>query len=372
MHSEHQPSTVGWIIGIIKSLLMVTIALAGLALFLAWMSGSFDHKTEPGVVPLERPEATGREIVTGEKSVNQETITAVGTVQPRRKTEVASQLLATIREIKYRPGDRVKQGEVLVILDDRELTAQQREASASLASAEADLSTRKSDYERVKALRERGSASAEELNRVEGAYRITEAQVNRAKEMINRIEVQQTYTRITATTDGIVSDRMAEPGDLATPGKPLLSVYDPNDLELQVNVPESLAAGIKIGQKLEIRIDANNWSSSAVIREIVPFAQQASRSVLVKLGLTPSPSIAVLPGMFGRAAVPIGQVERVWLPRKTILTRGQLDLVEVVGADNRLVRRFVRLGRTVNDQVEVLSGLAPGERVAVPAENQQH
>ena len=185
--------------------------------------------------------------------------------------------------------------------------------------------------------------------------------------IISRIEVQITYTKIAASTDGLVSDRFAEPGDLAAPGKPLLAVYDPNDLELQVNVPESLAAGIVVGQKLGIRIDANNLAATALVREIVPQAQQASRSVLVKLALPQASSNPILPGMYGRAAIPVGRVERVWLPQSAVLQIGQLDLVEVAGADGTLSRRFVRVGRVADDKVEILSGLSPGEQVALPA-----
>ena len=272
-----------------------------------------------------------------------------------------------VREIKQRPGDRVKAGDVLVTLDDRELVAQQREAVASLAATEADLVTKRSDYERIKALRNKSAVSAEEASRVEGAFRVSETQVKRAKETISRIEVMITYTKITASTDGLVADRFAEPGDLATPGKPLLAVYDPNDLELQANVPESLATGIVVGQKLGIRIDANNLAITALVREIVPQAQQASRSVLVKLALPQSLSNPILPGMYGRAAIPIGQVERVWLPQPAVLHIGQLDLVEVAGDDGTLTRRFVRVGRVADGKVEILSGLSPGEQVALPA-----
>jgi RND family efflux transporter MFP subunit len=355
------------VFGVVKTVMTVSLALAALVLFLAWMGGAFHEKVPPGIVTVERPKAAGRTLVTTERTTGMETVTAVGSVQPRRKTDVASQLLATVREIKPRPGDRVKAGDVLIVLDDRELVAQQREAAASLASAEADLATRKSEYERVKSLRGSGSVSAEELNRVEGAYRVTEAQVRRAKETIGRIEVQITYAKIAASTDGLVSDRFAEPGDLATPGKPLLTVYDPNDLELQVNVPESLAAGILVGQKLGIRIDANNLTLIALVREIVPQAQQASRSVLVKLALPQASSNPILPGMYGRAAIPVGRVERVWLPQSAVSHVGQLDLVEVAGADGTLSRRFVRVGRVSDDKVEVLSGVSPGERVALPA-----
>ena len=366
MSPDPRPRPLARVFGILKTLVTAAVALTALGLFLAWMGGAFHEKVQPGVAPVERPSAEGRVVVTSERTVGMETVTAVGSVQPRRKADVASLLLATIREIKVRPGDRVKAGDVIVVLDDRELTAQQREAAAALSATEADLNTRKSDYERVKSLRDSGTVSAEELNRVEGLFRVTEAQVRRAKETISRIEVQLTYTRISATSDGVVSDRFAEPGDLAAPGKPILTVYDPSDLELHVNVPESLAAGIGVGKSLGIRIDANNWTGSAVVREIVPLAQQVSRSVLMKLRLIVPSAMTLLPGMYGRATIPVGQAERVWLPQAAVQHRGQLDLVEVVTEDGNLVRRFVRLGRPVDDKVEILAGLTAGEKVALP------
>jgi len=368
MSIDHRPGLSSRVFGVLKTLVSVALALAGLALFLAWMGGAFHEKVPPGVALIERPTSAGRTLVAAERTVGQETVTAVGSVQPRRKTDVASQLLASIREIKPRPGDRVKAGDLLIVLDDRELVAQQREAVASLAATEADLVTRRSNYQRMKSLSGAGTVSAEEVNNVEGAFRVAETQVKRAKETISRIEVQITYTKIAAATDGLVSDRFAEPGDLATPGKPLLAVYDPNDLELQVNVPESLASGITVGQKLDIRIDANNLTTSAPVREIVPQAQQASRSVLVKLALPQFSYIPVLPGMYGRAAIPVGQAARVWLPKEAVLQRGQLDLVEVAGSDGTLSRRFVRVGRVSDGKVEILSGLSPGEQVALPNE----
>ncbi|MBX3400097.1 MAG: efflux RND transporter periplasmic adaptor subunit [Gemmataceae bacterium] len=365
MSTDSRPGPFARAIGIVKTVLTAGLALAALGLFLAWMGGAFHEKVPPGVAPVERPKVGTRTLVAAERTVGTESITAVGSVQPRRKTEIASQLLATIRELKPRSGDRVKAKDILVVLDDRELNAQQREATASLAAAEADLVTRRSNYERIKALK--GAVSAEEFNNVEGAFRVAETQVRRAKETIGRIEVQITYARIAATSDGIVADRFAEPGDLASPGKPLLTLYDPNDLELHVNVPESLASGLGIGKPLGIRIDANNWATTATVREIVPLAQQASRSVLVKLGLSVPSSVSVLPGMFGRAVIPVGEVERVWLPQAAVQRLGQLDLVDIAGTDGFLTRRFVRLGKTFDGKVEILSGLSGGERVALPS-----
>lgn len=334
---------------------------------MAWMGGVFREKVRPSELPVERPSASGRAIVTVERVRVEETVAAVGSVQPRKRTEVASQLLATILEVVPRPGDRVNPGDLLVTLDDRELLAQQREATASLAAAEADLVTRRAELERARRARATGAISEDELTRVEGAYKVAEAQVVRAKEVIGRLAVQLTYTKIVARGGGIVSERLVEPGDTATPGKPLLVIYDPADLELHANVPETLAPAVPVGTVLTVRIDAAGLTARGKVREVVPLAQQGSRSVLVKVELPAAPSgRPLLPGMFGRVDIPVGTTERLWLPKAAVRHIGQLDLVEVVGPDNTLTRRFVRLGGIAGDKVEILSGLVAGERVALP------
>jgi len=365
MTAEASPrSPAARVFGVLKTVVTVTVALAGLGLFLAWMGGAFHEKVHPGVEAVEKASAAGRTLVVAERTTEAETITAVGSVQPRKRTEVSSQLLASIREIKPRPGDAVKAGVPVITLDDRDLLAQQREASAALTVAEADFASRSRDYERIRNL---SAVSADEKSKAEGAYKVAEAQVRRAKEAIGRIDVLLTYTKIAAGTDGLVSDRYADPGDVAAPGKPLLSIYDPNDLELHANVPESLAAGIKLGQKLPVRVDANGLAVDATVREIVPQAQSASRSVVVKLALPVRSASPTLPGMFGRLVIPVGTAERIWLPTAALQQRGQLDLVEVEDGHGHLTRRFVRLGREANGKVEILSGVSAGERVALPA-----
>lgn len=356
------------------------LAVAGLGVFLAWMGGAFRDKVEPGEVPAPRTPSAGRTLVTVEKIRSYETIAVVGTVQPKKRTEVASQLLATVLEVRVRPGDRVNTNDLLVILDDRELLAQQREAAASLTAAEADLVTRRADYERIKKLRDTGSVSADEFSRVEGAFRVAEAMVTRAKEVIARLSVQLTYTKIQASSPGVVADRIVEPGDLATPGKTLLVIYDPTDLELHANIPESLAPIVPVGTELPVRIDAAGLTTRGTVREVVPQAQQASRSVLVKISLPSSVSAQrLLPGMFGRVEIPTGFTvrlwslelpfgisERLWVPREAVRQVGQLDLVEVAAADGTLSRRFVRIGQQDGEKIEILSGLSAGERVALP------
>lgn len=354
---------------LLRSVLSAGAALAVLGGFLAWMGGAFREKTLPGEVPVPKASATGRALAEVEARRVEELAPVVASVQPRRRTEVSAQLLARVLDVRARPGDSIGPDQELILLDNRELLAQQAEAQASVTVAEADLLLRRTDYTRATGEYQKGVIGAAEFARYEGAFKVAEAQVKRAKEAVSRLGVQLSYARITAAARGVVADRYTDPGDVAAPGKVLMVLYDPTELELHALVPESLAPDVRAGQRVRVLIEAAGVTDAAgTVREVVPQAQQASRSVLVKIALPPLPSgKPLLPGMFGRVGIPVGTVERLFVPRAAVAHVGQLDLVEVVGPDGTLNRRFVRLGADRGDGVEVLAGLRAGERVALPA-----
>jgi membrane fusion protein, multidrug efflux system len=355
---------------VVRSAGSVVLALAGLVLFLAWMGGAFREKVRPAEIQLPHASAAGRPTARVEKRQKADLSTAVGSVQPRRRTEVASQLLARILDVKARPGDLVEAKQELVLLDDRELIAQQAEALAAVTAAEADLIVRRADFNRAKTSRDKGVISLEEFARFEGALKVAEAQLKRAQQAVGRLDVQLTYTKIVANARGVVGDRFADPGDIATPGKPLMVLYDPAELELHANVPESLADRVKEGRLVTVRIEAAGLRDvTGTVREVVPRASGSvayTRLVKVTLGDAPSGK-QLLPGMFGRLTIPVDPVNRLYVPRAAVIRIGQLDLVEVVAEDGTLSRRFVRIGPEDGDSVEVLTGLSEGDVVALPA-----
>jgi RND family efflux transporter MFP subunit len=337
---------------------------AGLGLFLFWLGGAFGARVGPGEARSDRLAATGRNLALVKRSSVEETITAVGSVQPRRKADVASQIIAAVLEMKVQPGDKVKPGEVLIVLDDRELVAQQGEAAAAVAAAEVEVDQRQRDHGRILKLAP-GVASREERDHVAGALDLSKAVLKRSRQQLARIEVQLTYTKIKATLPGVVADRFADPGDLAAPGKPLLAVQDDRELELHACVPESQALKIAIGQKLPLRIDAADLSGVGTVREVVPLAHQSSRSVMAKVSFSSDGSATVYAGMFGRVILPVARTSRLLIPQAAVKQVGQLELVEVADARGILERRFVRTGRTFDGDVEVLSGLNDGERIVL-------
>jgi len=163
-----------------------------------------------------------------------------------------------------------------------------------------------------------------------------------------------------------VVDRFAEPGDTASPGGKLLSLYNPFSLRVEARVREQLVLSLEIGQPLEVEVPSLGKTYTAKIEEIVPAAEPGSRSFLVK-AILPSEN-SLLPGMYARMRVPAGDRERLLVPADRVAEVGQLDVVWVA-EDDKVVRRFVRLGRPAGDgMIEVTSGLVAGERVLPPAE----
>jgi RND family efflux transporter MFP subunit len=341
-------------------------AAAGvLALIVLWMAGAFVEKVEPGAV-----ETSGRvlpaggetaEIVAEEVAVIEE---AAGTVQAARRTLVSARILAVIAAIKVRAGDTVAEGDALVELDGRALQAQVEQARRALDAAQAAFARSRGDFERAERLHRQGVVSRSEFDQAESAFRIADAERARADQALQEAEVARSYATIVAPASGRVIDRLADPGDTAVPGKPLLSLYDPTALRIEVPLRESLVGRLRVGDPIEVRMGTSQESIVGTVDEIVPQAEAGSRTFLVKIGLPKRE--AIYTGMFGRAIIPSGTRERVAVPAGAVERVGQLAFVHVVGAGGRMARRLVTLGPPIPPgKIEVLSGLRPGERVRI-------
>lgn len=347
--------------------LVIAVSLALLIGIIGWMSGWFHPKIQP-----EEKERTRPQLVPGQPTIRArmlrtpQTVDVVGTIEPYRKALVASQLMATIQRVLVRAGETVEEGQLLVELDDRELQAQLRESEASIAASDADLALRKRELERYKTMVAGNAVTKEQFDTVRGAYEVAEAQQRRAKEQFQRVKTMLSHTRIHAGTTGLVTERFVDPGDLAAPGKPLLALHDPKQLEMHASVPEMLARWMRPKMELTLHIDSASLDLRGTLREIVPQVQAGSRSMLMKIQLPSDKTGALFAGMFGRVYLPIGYLERLVIPATAVREVGQLQLVEVVRPDKSLERRFVQTGRRFDAEVEILSGLSVGETVTLP------
>ena len=206
--------------------------------------------------------------------------------------------------------------------------------------------------------------SRAEFDQASRDLQVARAEQSRARDAISEAEVMLSYTTIIAPKGGRIVDRLAEPGDVARPGEPMLVLYDATSLRLEAPVMEHLAVTLRTGDTLRVYVDALRREVEATIDEIVPQADAPSRTFLVKASLPQSDDL--FEGMFGRLRIPSGQRRHLCLNMDAVVRIGQLEFVDVVMEDGIIERRLIKTGQlgTPGHQ-EVLSGLEAGERVVL-------
>lgn len=341
--------------------------LAALVAIMAYMAGAFNTDVRaPG-----REEPPGRKLPDGaavapvvpvEQAYVEE---AIGALKAASRTEISSRVMAGIEEVTVRSGSNVKQGEPLIQLDRRDLEAERSQAEANVVAAQAAVNRAEGDFRRAEQLHEKRTISREQYDQTVEALHVARARLKAAQDKLAQAEVMLTFTTIIAPKDGVIVERLAEPGDMARPGEPLLLLYSPTTLRLEVPVMENLAVHVKVGDRLRVRVDASeDQEFEGTVDEIVPQADFASRSFLVKLSLPRSDRL--FEGMFGRVYIPAGSRRHLCLKEGAVETIGQLEFVDVVRKDGALERRFIKTGRRgIGGRVEVLAGLKADEKVWV-------
>jgi membrane fusion protein (multidrug efflux system) len=272
----------------------------------------------------------------------------VGTVRARTVTAISASIMGTVRTVNVGIGSRVRAGAVLVQLVAGEVEAKANQAGAMFAQAQLDL-------QRAEQLKTTQSVSAAQVDAARVQFRVAEAALAEAN-------VMRSYTTLRAPFAGVVSEKQCAVGDLALPGKPLLTLENPDALRLEASVPEAIAQVLHKGDVLRVRIDALDTPLDATVSELGASADPATRTVLIKLDL---PNLAELrPGMFGRLSVPTGEQHMVVVPTPSVMRRGQMESVFVV-SDHKAQLRLVRTGSSSEGGTEVLAGLDDGETVVV-------
>lgn len=273
---------------------------------------------------------------------------AVGTVRSRKRATLEARVSGRVSAFNAVPGQAVKAGESLVTLDVQEIQARVAQAQAAQTQAAQDLV-------RQKSLLSSKATTRQEFDAAEARSKVADAAVTEAETML-------AYASVTAPFDGVVTRKLAEAGDLAMPGKPLVEIESPGDVRFETDLPEGLIERIQQGMKLKVTIPRVAVAIEGTVSEIAPVADAVSRTFVVKLDLPSNPSLR--PGQFGRVSVPLQETSVLFVPQSAVQQRGQLELVHVV-KDGKAVLRLVKTGRHAGDQVEVLSGIEDGDQVVI-------
>ncbi len=293
------------------------------------------------------------------------TTTAEAVVEAVRQSTVSAQIAGRIVELRFDVGDAVKKGEVIVRIDERAAnqavaasTAQVREAQAALANARAQ-------FERSKQLAAQKFISAAGLERAEADYKAAQARVSSLIAGAGQATTERSFATIVAPYSGVVSARHVEVGEMAVPGKPLMTGFDPSSLRVVANLPQAQLPAIESIGKAWVEVPALGRRVEAKQITIVPSADPRTHTTRVRLEL-PADVSGIVPGVFARAHFSIGRATRLLVPRAAVLRRSEVTAVYVIDDHGAPRLRQVRLGTAGDEQgIEVLAGLKAGERVAL-------
>jgi multidrug efflux pump subunit AcrA (membrane-fusion protein) len=363
----------------IRSLLLIATA-AG---FLAACGSKGRHPAEPG------PLVTGVQTETVHLESVPQAYQAAGTIHSANTAILAAQLGGIVREIRVNAGDHVKRGQLLAVLDDRNAQAQMQGAEAgvneaiqggaevdqALKAATADRQFAEATLNRYKALLAKNSLSRQEFDGAEARYQSALANERSMEAKTEQIKARQqqarsqrdsaqtylSYSRIVAPIDGIVTAKSVDAGTVVMPGTPVLTVEDTARYRLEASLPEEYVPYAKAGDNVSVSTEHGQFEGR--VAEVVPVAEVSSHTFLVKIDLPPD--CHCRSGEYGQASFPIGETKGLAVPSSAVVDHGELQGIFVVGADGKVEYRLVKTGKSFGNQVEILSGLAAGEKVAV-------
>jgi RND family efflux transporter MFP subunit len=303
-------------------------------------------------------------------------VRATGTLRARQTATISAQVVGRVEQMLVHEGDTVKAGQTLAVLEDATLRASLDQAQAAVKAAENQRAATQTNSElaastlaRYKQLQTQKSVSPQEFDEVARRAEASSAQLDAVRAQVTMAKAQETgaramlgYTRVAAPFAGVIAARMADPGALASPGVPLLQIDSAGPLQLQTTVDESAIASIRMGMKINVSVDdALSLDPVGTVAEIVPAADPASHSFLIKIDLPPSPAMHA--GMYATAAVVTGSRKAIVVPRSAIVLRGSLPCAYALDSNGIAQLRYVTLGAQQGDQVEILSGLSAGEKL---------
>ena len=289
-----------------------------------------------------------------------------GVVEAVRQATVSAQAMGRVASLNVKAGERVRAGQVLATIDDRETQTGVARSTAQVAQAEAELANARAHLQRTRDLRQQGFVSQSALDIAEAQFKAAEAARAGAGAGARQARLAQSFTTVTAPFDGYVLETLVHAGDLAMPGKPVATVYAPQPLRVVVQMPASMAAQARTAQRVEIQVPGTaQWVAPSALQP-VSAADPVSQTLTWKLDVPANSAAQMMAGQQTRVRFVGGSAQRMLVPETAILRRGELTAVYVRSGEAYALKA-VRLGSVHAGGVEVLAGLKAGDEVAVHA-----
>lgn len=289
-----------------------------------------------------------------------------GVIRSRTLARIAPKQGARIVEIPVRPGASVKKGDLIVKLDDKDLQAAYQAAAAAATAAQAQAAQAAAEEKRIVDLYQKQAATRQNYDAVIAQAKAARATASQAANGAQQAKAMLGENALLAPFDGVVGERLKDPGDMGMPGETIVTLHQPRDLRLQVAVASHCGPRLAIGAAVTVRLDQSDQQVSGTVDEIAPEIDPQTHTRLLKITLPPVPGLQH--GQLGWLQLSCqGERATLLIPTSSVLHFGQLQAVKVI-ENNRLLTRHIRTGRQSGDQVEVLSGLRDGETILANSE----
>ncbi len=347
-----------------KGKIISAVALViGLVLVLVWVQGGFHSKVPGGGSQIKDSAPEGLETFKVEAVKTKGEVTVSGTVESIETARIAPRVQGEVVEITVEEGDEVEKGQLLVKIHSSEMKDRVAQAKAELESAKAGLTTARLDFQRYKSLYEKDSIAKKTFDDAKSAYEAAQAKVKSAQAAVEEAETMLSYTELKAPFKGIVGSREVNLGDMAAVSRTLMTVYMPDELELVASAGEQYAAYLEVSNPVKLEVPSLGLKQESKIKEVAAKGDEITRTITVKAPLKKAKGLR--PGLYGSMTFPVQMSKAIRIPKNLVKRVGQLETVNVL-RNGRIEVQSVKTGRSSGDMVDVLSGLAPGDRVVVP------
>ncbi|WP_421919472.1 efflux RND transporter periplasmic adaptor subunit [Marinifilum sp.] len=302
------------------------------------------------------------------KSLNQaEIMSFSGKIEAETHANISTRIMGQIARIYVEPGRKVRKGQLLVQIRDQDIKAKKAQVIANLTKAEAAFENAKKDYDRFTVLLEQKSATQKEMDDVTTHYNMTKAELESVKQRMKEVSEMLSYSAIKAPYHGTVTKKYMNVGDMASPGMPLLAIEKQGEYKVMARIPETEISKIQNGDHVRVKISALSLTIDGTIAEVNPSALYTGNQFEAKIALQPTAEqkASLYSGMYARVVIEKEGAPGIFIPNKVLVKKGQLTGVYTVSQMGTAILRWVRIGKTIDDRTEVLSGLSDGEQYIV-------
>ena len=340
------------------------VFLSGFVFLAACSSGekkvTLSQKTEPAIVVTTAVPFTNE---TGASNIS-------GQVESSQIANISTRVMGYITKLTVKVGDHVNAGQLIASISNNDMIAKRSQVDASITEAEAALKNAQKDFERFTELYKQQSATAKELDNVTLQYNAMKAKVEATKQMRNEVTAMLAYTSLTAPFAGTVTQKFADAGSMANPGMPIITIEQSGTYQISAAVPETEISQIKPGEAVTVSIRSIDKVFTGKITQINPSSQFTGGQYIIKISIPDIDKKGLYAGMYanigitstGRSKDNNTETEgAILVPVSSIVNKDQLTGLYTISSNNTALLRWVRLGKTYGDKVEVISGLDKNE-----------